>query len=436
MCGILFLTSKEARANKAVAKRYRQQRARGTNGYGYLTIKDGKIENVARNTTENGIMHTLKHETAPAILFHHRTPTSTPNYAEVTHPFYINDDRFAHDYYIIHNGVISNWEAMYEEYKKEGYKFVTEMCEASSVRFPNIDNTCYEFDPEIRINDSEALAINLARYFEGMTETIMARGTIAFIAVQTDKAGNVERIMWGHNDGNPLKIEQDKTLFCLRSEGNGTNVPVDIIYTKDWHTGEVTEQPVKIGDYYARKTGFDHTRDVPARSMWDEAEEKTTERHLHPTHPMLPMGQSIKEMGQAMARTKAREDDMTGEYAGGPSEPGYNSAYWSDFDPENSAPSYYDDMIQDNEVDRMLGENMGESEQAQELRKDLRKALYEAGAAAQELSDARELLRAAIRDTLPITELESARAMVQTANEQLNVAKREINNITAELSAY
>lgn len=449
MCGILFCTSTEARTCRAVHKRYKKQRARGTNGFGYVTIKDGQIEHVQRSTTENEILEPLRHETAPSIMFHHRTPTSTPNYWEATHPFFISDPRFKSDYYIIHNGVISNWEALYEKYKSDGYQFKTEMRESSSVRFPNIDDSRYEFDEEIKINDSEALAIDLAKYFEGLSIEIESRGSIAFIAVKTTKDGKVEQLIYGHNGGNPMIKEQDKTLFCLKSEGHGDKVPVDVIHYMNWQTKEVTTEDKDIGSYYGRTTGFQGTKDVPPRSTtpWQKQADGTYKppedhvRHLHPTHPILPgqMQGSLKEVGAAMARTKmleearvAKDDERIADFE----DRDHNVARPTEHYLGNHDEPDYQAAVTEAEVDRLLGEIENEPEEVQELRKDLRRALYNADAAQHEVDDAKACLRAVINVSGSIEDSEAAASLLSAAEAELASCRREINNVTAELSAW
>lgn len=451
MCGLLFIRNREGKACKAIQRRFRQQKERGVNGFGYLTVKNGMIEHVARSTNENGIMDALKKETSNTILFHHRTPTSTENYEEVTHPFFISDERFKHDYYIIHNGVISNWEVLYEKYKKDGYRFLTEMKEYSSVAFPNIENSLYEFDEEIKINDSETLAINLAQYFEGMTDTIEARGTIAFIAVKATKDGKVLELIYGHNGGNPLTLEKDKTVFALRSKG-GKDLPVDIMYFMDWNTGDTVEKEVKIGEFYGRRTGFNTDKrspvNVPSReietevmNMWEDM--KGNVRHLHPDHPALPPKQlaapltdGMREMTDAYERSVHRDDDR--EYG----DPQYAHDADSDFDGPSDEIEYGDitEIIAETEVERVLFEGVGESDQVKELRKDLRKTLYELRGASIERDEARGMCLLAAKaykeGKHPITELEAAKSILQTANKQFDELRKEVLNITSELSAW
>lgn len=454
MCGILFCTSTEAKTCKAIHRRYKKQRSRGINGFGYLTIKGDRVEHLERATTEDMILSKLKNETAPSILFHHRTPTSTPNYVEATHPFFISDPRFNSDYYIIHNGVISNWEALFEKYKKDNYIFRTEMREASSVRFPHIEDSRYEFDEEIKINDSEALAIDLAKYFENLSDTIESRGSIAFIAIKATKDGKIQQLIYGHNDGNPLKIEKDNTLMCLKSDGHGENVPVDIIHYMDWDTKNIVLEPKQIGDYYGRKTmGYNTPTNVPPRSssnpsLWTKKADGTWGapdhvRHLHPTHPLLPG--SLKEMGAAMARTKSLEDaNAVAEHSEGKDDERASDfeqsqdarVEYEDSALENYDHTDYDEMSTEAGINILLGEMNNDSPEATFLRKDLRRAAYNAGGAQREVEDARDCLKAVIASSGSIEDMEAARGLLQAAETSLSEYRREINNISAELSAW
>src|ERR1700684_2229755 len=95
MCGIIAVITKNGkRASKPVIKRYRKQSYRGKSGFGYVSItKEGYIDEHIRSRTEDNILEALAYDNNPTIIFHHRAPTSTENYAETAHPFLISDPR-------------------------------------------------------------------------------------------------------------------------------------------------------------------------------------------------------------------------------------------------------------------------------------------------------------------------------------------------------
>lgn len=484
MCGILFVNKLDgSEAHKAIARRYRQQKDRGSRGYGYVAIdKDGTIKNVARAVDEEGIMKDLKDETSGAILFHHRQPTGgVANYIEVTHPFFISDKRFKYDYYIVHNGVISNWEALYEKYKKDGYVFLTEMHESSKVKFPNMKETEWEFDTKIKINDSEALSIDLARYFEGMSTDIESRGTIAFIALQVDKEKNkLVNVIYGHNDGNPLKVESDKTLFSLRSLGKGENVedvPVNEINYLDWETKALTTEKQAIGSYFTSPhggMGYDSKRVTRMNDATIEALRRKhnlpvrgPERMLDPTSPLLSlppartsdMNESLDDISAAYQRAVDNDDahelsEQERLAYGGKDDERDSSLYSvhnldNDDEPDYRQADFADELKQHNdlrdlsadleieEIMASLAENDSNSDEAVALRKELRKAIYDANGAASELADCKALLRSVVADfqvdKATIDECEEAQKMVSNAEQQHLAAMAEVNAVNDDL---
>lgn len=233
----------------AVLKRYENQKSRGTEGFGYIAVKDGYIKSVERAETEDEIRKKLEKETSNEILFHHRRPTSTPNYEELAHPMVIKDDCFKHDYYIIHNGIIRNASELKEEHEKLGIKYQTELLEikktvAKTKTKERVSETVYTH----KFNDSEALAVELALYFEGKKDAIDAMGAVAFIGYETDKKGKVLKMHYGRNT-NPLMIEENGDLFFLRSEDGNDDIEKDTITTVDYITGHTVTNNIEIGNY-------------------------------------------------------------------------------------------------------------------------------------------------------------------------------------------
>ncbi len=236
---------------KSVWKRYENQKNRGIRGYGYIAIdKNGYIQKPQRAEEEAGIKDRLLAEDSSAILFHHRTPTSTPNYEEATHPIVVENDYLKSNYYVIHNGVVHNEDKLKAEHEKLGFKYTTAFTETKAVWFGDKETVlgrAYGF------NDSEAVAIEVALFLAGKKDTIDFDGSASIIVLETTKKGKVKAIHYGHNYMNPLIEEKigrgAKQTFCLKSEGDGVAKKQDVFFTMDWKTGEVTEEvEVEIGN--------------------------------------------------------------------------------------------------------------------------------------------------------------------------------------------
>lgn len=251
MCGILFGRRLDGLPiAKALAKRYHEQSHRGKQGFGYIAIKDGKVVDIIRSKTEHDIMASLKQEKSSAILLHHRLPTSTPNTLDTTHPIVVSNKLLKKHYYVIHNGVINNAEDLCIKHADLGFLYTTAIETKTIVQ----SRTEYEESSTFKFNDSEALAIDLALTLEGHQETMQAQGTISFIAIQTDKKNRVEKILYGHNYGNPLVRESNlgtdpRGMFFLKSLGNGAEVPTHELFSYDWKTGETASKQFSVGKY-------------------------------------------------------------------------------------------------------------------------------------------------------------------------------------------
>lgn len=244
MCGVLFARRRDKHpVKKALLKRYNKQSGRGKKGYGFIGIEDGYVKDIQRFETESDAERAVKNCESSEILFHHRMPTSTPNYKDMTHPIVVQNKELEHDYYVIHNGVLRNENTLKTKHEGLGYDYTTLLEETTTVKTRNgkKETTIESF------NDSEALAIEVARYLDGKSDTIEAVGTIAFICFQTDKNGKVKAIHYGRNSGNPLVIENNGDLFFIKSEGHGETVPADVLHTIDYKTGKETTKSIAIG---------------------------------------------------------------------------------------------------------------------------------------------------------------------------------------------
>jgi predicted glutamine amidotransferase len=242
MCGIIFVERRnECLANSMVLKRFEKQRQRGTDGFGYISINDGIVRKTVRAEDEKDIIPKLAKEKDKCILFHHRYPTSTPNLKEATHPITVSHPSLKFDYHVVHNGVISNPDELKKNHLKLGFIYTTRIVTETKTISTIYSEECY--------NDSEAFAIDFALSLENDKE-IKSSGSIAFIALQVNKeTKKVNRVYYGRNYGNPLKVEEDKTYFCLSSE-TGTLIDANILHCYDMENRTTTMKAKKIGIYH------------------------------------------------------------------------------------------------------------------------------------------------------------------------------------------
>lgn len=241
MCGIIFADFK-SRAKKRVFKRYSQQSARGKQGYGCVAVNNGFVTALHRSTTENDMRVAMKEETANTILFHHRNPTSTPNVEECTHPIYVTNDTLNYDYYVTHNGHITNASVLKKDFEDMGFVYTSVV--ENLVR-PKGHKKAYLVSEQF--NDSESLAIELAQIIETGGTFTRSMGGIAFVVLQMDKqTGEVNMVYFGRNT-NPLKMDRTGGEFMLASEGFGVDVEPHKLHSYDLKTKTLTATELQIG---------------------------------------------------------------------------------------------------------------------------------------------------------------------------------------------
>lgn len=237
-------------------KRYVAQKHRGSQGFGYVAFykdgKGGKIS-VGRSVDEVGIRTQIMNENSSMIMFHHRLPTSTPNVEEATHPIFVSHDELDFDYFVVHNGVIRNSDELRKRHEALGYVYSTVVETELVTRYTSKKNGAkyyIEGAKTEKFNDSESLAIEVARFIDGMTSRIDTVGTVATIAWKVNKeTGKLVSISYGHNAGNPMTIADNKDFFFLSSLG-GTDIPEDILYTLSTDgdsIGTTTQREISVG---------------------------------------------------------------------------------------------------------------------------------------------------------------------------------------------
>lgn len=243
MCGIIYMHS-DVPVSQRVLERYRAQRNRGYEGFGFVAFTKRNIKRYARFQTEEGIKKALRETDATNILFHHRFPTSTENVAETAHPIKVSHKELEYDYYVTHNGIISNPLKLKVDHEKLGYKYTTEL----QTQYVTMNGTVYTGG--VNFNDTESLAIELARNIE-LGTPVMATGSASFIVLRVAKDGKrVHSVIYGTNGGNPLTITRGKGgLLCIASQGGAVPVKSMVMYELDLKSGITTNTLLDMVPY-------------------------------------------------------------------------------------------------------------------------------------------------------------------------------------------
>lgn len=224
MCGIIAAFNTDAAKNKKekefvnewVISQFEDQKNRGTQGFGIVAIEEDSTYKIFRATEGYKFMYDIHENPVYKMLMHHRIPTSTENKMKQTHPILVSNKRLAHDYLVVHNGVIRNSEELREEHMKHGFIYTTDVDEGS-VR--------------MKFNDSESLAIEIALYIENHKKELDTEGSAAFIALQIEKkTQKVETLYFGRNDGSPLNLAKTRGSLRISSEGPGDEVTPNTLY--------------------------------------------------------------------------------------------------------------------------------------------------------------------------------------------------------------
>jgi glucosamine 6-phosphate synthetase-like amidotransferase/phosphosugar isomerase protein len=240
MCGICYAKSFTEQPVKSIIKnQFENQRNRGTDGFGFAAVYEGYTDIVHR-TTELDIKRALREANAREILFHHRLPTSTDNVKNACHPFKAVGLNTGHVYFVVHNGIISNDDELLADHRKHGIAYASKQ-------------------PDGRYNDSESLANELMLCFEGKKKwkSFKARGSIAFIALETDQYLKPLKLHYGRNSGSPLMLKDNKKTLQISSQAtHAESVEPNIIFTRDYTTQATTRKSVDLGyTYYTNSYG-------------------------------------------------------------------------------------------------------------------------------------------------------------------------------------
>lgn len=280
MCGIAYVKRFDGKsADGMVLKRYHKQKTRGQQGFGYVAIEQGRIVQWLRSETEKDITTGLKGKVANEVMFHHRFPTSTENYAHCAHPIKVAHASLNHDYYVIHNGMVWDDATLKAKHEKLGYIYTTEVFEQTV----SPEGTVLT-QKSLEWNDSEALAIELAMDLDSEAKGVSVKGSIAFVALQVAKnSKQVLKTYFGRNDGSPLVMQFiDGQYVSVTSEGTGKELAENVLYSigldnkldaKEYQVGEAFAKTKPSAGYHTVYDGRGYAGSVAeANIQYDDTD--------------------------------------------------------------------------------------------------------------------------------------------------------------------
>lgn len=257
MCGIVYKQNfNGAPVNNDILQQFDLQRSRGTQGFGLF---DGK--HLKRSAKEDGILKWLIKYDSPIIMFHHRFPTSTINVKRAAHPMSTGKYFGKTQYVLVHNGVIHNASEMYKKHAADGITYSTELDDGT-------------------FNDSETLLWDIALTLEGKQEKPTIEGRAAFVCMKKVN-GELVSMYFGRNAGSPLKLMYTEEQLALSSEGEGDMVTIDTLFTWDYATKKLVEQPMVFPQY--SWPSYNKPRSIPmgnySSSQYDDDDEYWKNRY-------------------------------------------------------------------------------------------------------------------------------------------------------------
>lgn len=215
MCGIIgFFRQGEQKqpVNNAVLSQYEDQHLRGSKGFGIIKIGENKSYKIDRATEGYKFMYDIHQDPVKGMILHHRTPTSSDNLMNQTHPIEVDNGSLKYKYLVVHNGIIYNDDELKKAHEELGFVYTT------------------DYKDKSKFNDSESFAIEIARYIEGQTKQLEVDGSLAFICLQVNKkTDKVNKLFFGRNT-NPLNMAKTRGELYLSSEGKGDEITADTLY--------------------------------------------------------------------------------------------------------------------------------------------------------------------------------------------------------------
>lgn len=275
-----------------VERLYQRQKLRGQEGFGYVSLINGVMERYRKAENEAPILKSLKDTLGNEVMFHHRKPTSTPNFWEAAHPIQVSHESLKYDYIVVHNGSIYDRDV--QELKKKhdemGFTYLT------LFKQKWVSQTGNEHQFGEKWNDSECFAIELARDLDkDGTGISHVWGKIAFVCIQFEKdSKKAVKLFWGRNEGSPLQFSETKGFFTVTSEGDGKDMKAHILNWYDYATNKLEEKSYRVGyfnEYNVRSTynlHEDEEWDMTSKQWVPKNEVKKTEVKL-PSSPIPPI---------------------------------------------------------------------------------------------------------------------------------------------------
>lgn len=223
MCGIVYAQSFDGSpVNNNILQQYDKQKSRGQEGFGLF---DGQYMHRVRAAKENKILKWLCKYDSNLIMFHHRYPTSTINVKRAAHPFTTKDYFGDNQYIMVHNGMISNDDDLFEKHAELGIEYQSML-------------------QDLTFNDSEALLWDLALTLEGKQKKLTATGSIAFVCIKLHK-GKLSKMYFGRNTS-PLNMLRNKNGISLASEGEGEAIDTNTLYTFNYDLKRLSKRHFSI----------------------------------------------------------------------------------------------------------------------------------------------------------------------------------------------
>jgi len=265
MCRIIAAfktTQNKSPINELIINQYQDQYQRGKEGFGIIRIDPKQNIEIDRACEPIKFLLDLTLKPSNNIIAHHRHPTSTHNKLNQTHPIAVSNKLLKYDYQIIHNGIVSNDEDLHEQHLKLKFKYNTEYT----------DYTYYHQEGTIKWNDSESLAIELARFIEKQSNTIGTDSAAAFIILQINKkTKKAKQFFFGKNKtSSVLNMHKLKQQLFLSSEGKGTEIKENILHSFKLNSPTIKLKKTKIP--FKNITPITTTTKTTYKSYYDDYE--------------------------------------------------------------------------------------------------------------------------------------------------------------------
>lgn len=241
MCGLIAyfnINKNKEKVHQELIEQYQDQKSRGMEGYGLITINESKKIKIFRATEPVKMLMDAYRNKERIMLLHHRNPTSSSNKINQTHPIEVDNPSLKYKYLAIHNGVITNAKTLKEQHEKEKFEYTTDHIEKSS--------STTGITKKRKFNDSEAVAIELSKFIEKKSEHITIEGSLACIIIQINKKTNTARKIYFARNTNPINLAKSREIIRLSSTGPGNETKEGKLYQFNLKDYKITKEKLKI----------------------------------------------------------------------------------------------------------------------------------------------------------------------------------------------